>query len=96
LTLQITYYGIVNESLDVLVEYCVEHFEYEENILKSRNYPKLDSHIKAHEDFKEKIDFFRKSASNGNGNIIDSMIIYLIGWIKNHTYYDDLDYKNYL
>jgi len=89
-------YEVVLVALNSLVDFSVYHFEYEEYILKERGYPKLESHMKLHDDFRKKIADFRMSLDSGNENVMDRVIIYLIDWIKNHTHVEDLDYKNYM
>ena len=89
-------YEVVLKALNSLVDYSVYHFSYEEYILKERGYPKIDAHVKLHDNFKNKISGFLSRLNSGDKDVMDGMIIYLIDWIKNHTHVEDLDYKNHM
>ena len=87
---------VVLAAIDSLVDYCAFHFDYEEEILKQRGYPKLEEHIVLHDGFRTKVKYFMAKLDEGDKSVMDYMIIYLISWIKEHTHVEDLDYKNYM
>ena len=82
------------KAIDSLVDFCTFHFDYEEDILRQRDYPYLDRHILLHEEFRTKVRDFKTKLNQGEENVMDQMIIYLISWIKDHSK-EDLDYKNH-
>lgn len=86
--------SVVLAALNSLVNYCTFHFDYEEGILKSREYPKLDEHIVLHDRFRSKVKYFKDKLNEGDKTVMDQMIIYLIYWIKEHTSVEDIAYKN--
>lgn len=88
--------AVVLSALDSLVNYCIFHFEYEEEILKKRGYPKLEEHIKLHDGFRDKVRVFKDKFNEGDKSVMDQMIIYLIAWIKGHTSVEDIAYKKYI
>ena len=88
-------YEVVLRAINSLVDFSIYHFKYEEDILKKRGYPNIDNHIKLHDNFRKKIAGFKARLDNDDAGVMDSIIIYLIDWIKHHTHVEDLDYKNF-
>ena len=86
----------VLKAINSLVDFSLYHFKYEEEFLKEKNYPHLQKHIELHDSFRKKVKAFRVELDGGDLTVMDRIIIYLITWIKQHTYVEDLDYKNYL
>jgi methyl-accepting chemotaxis protein/hemerythrin len=86
----------VLKTINSLVDFSVYHFDFEEDFLREMNYPHLDRHIDLHNSFRARVDKFKEELSKGNEEVMDKIIIYLIRWIKEHTYVEDLDYKNYI
>ena len=87
---------LVNISLEKLVEYTYYHFDAEENMLRANNYPDLQSHIKEHNQFKEKITGFLNESKNGNLLLSIKTIDYLKDWTINHILGTDKEYSDYL
>ena len=88
--------GAVLKAINSLVDFSIYHFNYEEEFLRQNNYPYLDRHIALHNTFRNNIEKFQKELESDDGTVMDRIIIYLIAWIKEHTYIEDLDYKKYL
>jgi len=88
--------SVVLNAINSLVDYSYYHFKYEEEVMKERGYPYLERHIELHNGFRTKIDKFKKKLGEGDGDVMDHLILYLISWAKNHMVVEDLDYKNYM
>ena len=86
----------VLKAINSLVDFSIYHFDFEEEFLREMNYPHLERHVILHNTFRDKVEEFKAELTKGNGGVMDDIIIYLIQWIKEHTYVEDLDYKNYL
>jgi len=86
----------ISKVINSLIDFSVYHFSYEEEFLRKNNYPNLERHIALHNSFRDKVKEFKDDLQDGDSKVMDKIIIYLINWIKQHTYVEDLDYKNYL
>jgi len=60
-----------------LVDYTVYHFSMEENIMNEINYPKVEEHSNAHEEFISKIYHCEHNSETGNLLTSISLLDYL-------------------
>jgi hemerythrin-like metal-binding protein len=88
--------SVVLRAINSLVDFSIYHFEHEEDVLRERGYPDLERHIDLHDKFRTRISQFKEQLDNGELNVLDDMIIYLIDWVKEHITVEDLDYKKYM
>lgn len=84
----------VDEILSALVQYAMYHFEHEEKLMASLDYPRLDKHRLEHTQFFEVITETSYGATLG---IIDISHLsdYLVRWWKNHILHEDMQLKPY-
>lgn len=87
---------IINETLYELLQYVDIHFSEEEEMLEKVGYPKLEEHKKIHRSFTKKIAMFCRDVVRGKAHIAEELLVFLTGWIYQHTSIDDQDYKNYI
>lgn len=90
------YSEIINKTLSELLQYTKYHFHAEEELLEKRNYPKLDEHRKAHNEFIYKITFFCKDVVDEKSSVVEELLDFLVAWLLQHLTIDDQDYKNYM
>ena len=88
----------VQETLDFLVDYAVNHFYEEEKVQVQYNYPGYKEHKKLHEDFKatvgELITEFKESGCTQElGREINSI---LAKWVVQHILNEDKKIGKYL
>jgi len=50
----------LGEMLDFLINYTVEHFNYEEELMTEHDYPAYEYHKKCHDDFKITVGDLKK------------------------------------
>ena len=82
---------VLNETLDFLVEYTVQHFNDEEELQKQYNYPEYEYHKQLHEDFKlligEKVQHFRENGSSEElSNDVNRIVV---RWLISHIQRED-------
>lgn len=79
-----------------LVDYTVYHFSMEENIMNEINYPKVEEHSNAHEEFISKIYHCEHNSETGNLLTSISLLDYLKRWIISHILGEDKEFGEYL
>ena len=70
------------------------HFEAEESLLSSLDYPSLPSQLSAHRQYRELLSPFFSEARNSI--IVEELVTLLRDWWENHILVDDMVYKEYL
>ena len=90
--------SILNETLDFLVNYTVEHFKDEEEFQLRYNYPGFERHKQLHEDFKvivgEKVQEFKESGSTTD--LSSSVNKVVVHWLINHIQREDKEIGNHV
>jgi len=89
---------VLNETLDFLVEYTVQHFKNEEDVMLLYNYPEYEQHKQIHEDFKvvvgEKVQEFKNDGSSEElSNTVNKIIV---RWLINHIQGEDKKIGDYI
>jgi hemerythrin-like metal-binding protein len=79
-----------------MVEYLTHHFHEEQLVMIEMNYPDFELHNQAHMKFTEKVHEFIKNYSESNRNLAFDIIVFLRGWVRNHTTGMDKQIGNYL
>lgn len=86
----------VANSLKDMVDYSVEHFKQEENLLKQANCPYLEEQKECHRNYNLKLAEFYKEVISRNDRITLEIIVYLKKWWIHHILDEDKKYKKYL
>ena len=89
---------ILSETLDFLLEYTVQHFKNEEDIMLLYDFPEYEEHRQLHEDFKllvyEKVrEYMENGTSEELSNRINKIIV---RWLINHIQGEDKKIADYL
>jgi len=83
---------ILNETLDFLVSYTVQHFIDEEALQIKYDFPDYERHKSLHEDFKqtvgEKVTEFKEKGSTKSLN--DTVNKIIVRWLVNHILMEDM------
>ncbi len=79
----------------LLYRYVDIHLQEEEKFMREINYPKIDSHIKAHQDFKELLNKFDKNLSTSNKKNSYELFNMLKEWFINHELKMDKKFMQY-
>ena len=88
----------VEETLEFLRKYAVEHFQSEEAFMKKHEYPRIEDHKKLHEEFIEKFDaladqFNTLGPSQG---LADEVLAVTQSWLDEHISDADNQYAKYI
>ena len=77
------------ETIDALIEYAVLHFDDEELVLESIEYPDLVAHQKLHGDFANKVVDFRTRLESGE-DVINELVLFVKDWLVVHVKQEDM------
>jgi len=84
----------VEHVLDDLVRYTEEHFEREEEYMRSTGYPDLPHHQRLHEEMVKKIEKLRLQFFLGEKEHIGRQTLdFLIHWLQDHVLGEDMKYS---
>lgn len=89
---------LLQETLDFLVNYAVQHFNDEEELQRRCNFPELESHRQEHEDFKKTVldyaEEFKKGGSSADlSNVLNQVVV---TWLIKHVSYEDQKISQYI
>jgi len=87
---------ILNPILQELIKYTIEHFAFEEALLKSHNYISLPTHKMEHDRFTKKVQGFQTDFEAGRASISIDIITFLKDWLLNHILKTDMNYSEFL
>lgn len=73
----------VEELLEFLGTYVVEHFRTEEDLMKKVNYPGFSRHLLTHQSMKVQLSQIKPE------NLEESIIVFLIDWLVEHINHED-------
>ena len=81
----------LEENLDILVNYTVQHFNEEEALQLAYNYPDMTRHKKLHEDFKTSVsELADRFMKNGSSSELSSDMNKIVArWLVNHIQMED-------
>ena len=88
--------GILDITLQGLVNYTRTHFAYEEMLFKRYGYEQQVEHVKRHERLVEKISSFKQRYTNGEKEIGPELLEFLKDWLYHHILEDDMAYTEHL
>lgn len=87
---------IIGQVIDDLRRYTISHFSYEENLMRKHGYPELNSHIKIHKAFVDKIDEFKTRLLVKDMTLTLDIVGFLKDWLVNHIMGTDKKYSPFL
>ncbi|HTX86577.1 MAG TPA: bacteriohemerythrin [Candidatus Nanoarchaeia archaeon] len=82
-------FNILNE----LVDYADYHFTTEERYFREFDYPKTESHIETHNDYRERIRELKEDYEDGKKNdVLADLAEFINGWWVWHINHSDKEY----
>ena len=92
---------LLSRVIDTLIEYTKKHFLLEERLMRNVQYPNVESQIKLHRKFIEKVERFKTNFTSSKDNsdhviLQDDIIEFLETWLQNHILTEDRDYVVYM
>ena len=88
----------VQETLDFLGAYVVEHFKAEEELMIKWDYPRCDEHKNEHTKFLDEFARFRREF-NTMGSTVSytlSLVEHIVNWIVTHIKQSDKDMAKHI
>lgn len=89
----------INSYTKEIFDYAVEHFDAEEYLMRSANYPLYEEHLAKHNIFRDKVDEFVAEIDE-EGIDIDEYVYnlnkWLISWFKIQVLDDDVKLAKFL
>ena len=85
---------VMQSIFDRLGSYVLEHFEYEEDLIRQAGYPDLDGHILIHEHVVAKFTALVQSYNNGSPSASSETLAFLQDWLINHIQKEDKKYTS--
>jgi hemerythrin-like metal-binding protein len=79
------------DALGRLNKYVEAHFRFEEDFLKSRNYPKLDEHIAEHQVISDDLARLYKHVLDG-GDVTEALLQLVRDWVMTHIGIEDMQF----
>ena len=83
----------VDEILNQMIKYAMQHLEYEEKLLSENNYPEYEGHKTLHTRYFEQFNQVASEAKLGGRQAKMNFLHFLQGWWQNHILIEDMKYK---
>ncbi|MGM0508923.1 MAG: bacteriohemerythrin [Fusobacteriota bacterium] len=82
----------IEEVLQELANYTVEHFEYEEELMEKNGFKRITSHKKLHKNFVKTVKDFIREFDRGEAKLSKDILDFLKDWLINHIMGSDQEY----
>ena len=83
------------ETLQAMQDYARYHFSYEEEYMKSINYPDLVEHKRLHKDFDTRIYDLNREVREGRTVLNTELVSIMRNWIVDHILHADRKYAEF-
>jgi hemerythrin-like metal-binding protein len=84
--------AVTGNVLGAMIEYAVNHFAHEEELMKEHGYPDFDSHRNVHDDFFVKVNELRGRFKIEGEPCADELMGFLEEWLIHHILNIDRKY----
>ena len=86
---------ITLETLQAMLDYAQYHFSFEEEYMKSIDYPDIVKHKRLHKDFDTRIYELNREVREGRTVLNTEIIKIMSNWIVDHILNDDKKYSEF-
>ncbi len=83
---------VLSEILSELKSYTKYHFQAEEELMQTHNYPHYAEHKKKHDELIKKVSEIEKKFKDGETNITIGTFKFLKSWLVEHIQFTDKKY----
>ncbi len=87
---------VLSNTLDQLIQYSVEHFNSEEQLLDQYNYPQANTHKDEHKKFVNEVQKFKQGFDSGKMFVSIELMDFLKNWLIKHIQGTDKQYSSFL
>lgn len=85
------------DAFQDLVDHALDHFEYEERLMKNIGYPWLKEHIKEHDELRKEVGDIAQNVMQGEGMDDWKGLVSLVQvWVLRHIVSSDTKIRTYL
>jgi len=88
--------GVLQTMINRLGVYAAMHFAREEHYFDLFAYPNREAHIKAHDDFEDKVNRFEQDFKAGKQDLSMDMMSFLSNWLVTHITKTDKKFGPFL
>ncbi len=88
--------GILEITLNGLVNYTRTHFAYEEMLFRRFGYEQQAEHVEVHERMIGKVADFKQRYVHGDRDIAPELLDFLKNWLYHHILEDDMAYSEHM
>ena len=90
-------YDEIMSVVSELANYTVEHFTFEEGMMKTNDYPNFNEHKVQHDAFIDKIKSIKsEEVDMRQRKVAMDLIVFVANWIEKHILVTDMQYKEFL
>ena len=82
--------------LDRLVHYTVEHFTYEENLMRTNGYPGFANHKVLHDSLVKQVKAYQVEFKSGRSSLAVPLMQFVKDWLDHHIKKSDAAYAPFL
>lgn len=88
----------INQTLDFIWVYTIEHFATEEELMNNYDYPAIDSHRRAHMEFRKQYMSYRKQIqrSGVNQDTMRNLMFFMRDWFFHQISTHDIKMAEFL
>lgn len=87
---------VAGQILQRLIDYTVNHFTAEEQLMEKHKYSGLGAHRAEHKALTDKVLAFKKEFDAGTSNVTPQLMLFLQQWLKNHIQKVDQLYGDFM
>jgi hemerythrin-like metal-binding protein len=84
--------AIVRNLVANLKDYAAMHLAFEEELMKSSNYPEYDHHVSQHRYFESKVAELEDLVSKGFHEKVGNVVVFMREWLITHILEEDKKY----
>lgn len=87
--------AVIHEVFDLVVNYTLTHFTFEEKLMEQAGYPHTDAHREVHKAFTQRIQDYRVRLLRGE-DVAKRLLSDLRIWLTSHIKTEDRDYAEHV
>jgi Amt family ammonium transporter len=88
--------GAIEDAFQGLMDYTVNHFEHEEQLIEKHGYPGTEEHKEIHRRLKEKVVAYKNELFRNESFNAKEFQDFMSGWLINHILEDDRQYAEFI
>jgi len=86
---------VLGSIVENLIRYTSTHFALEEKYFAQYGYPEMDSHMKEHASFVQKVSEFQEGFKGRNLTLSVEVMKFLSDWLQSHILGSDMKYSQF-